>query len=1095
MLPVSSKLPPVIFIDEEKCINCHACIAACPVKFCNDGSGDHVTVNNDTCIGCGRCLSECTHDARRFIDDFERMQTDLADDEDIVAIVAPSIAANFPRQTLNFNGWLKSLGVDAVFDVSFGAELSTKSYVEYITKNKPDVVITQPCPAIVTYIELYLPELLPYLAPVDSPMMHTIKMIRRYYPQYEGHKIAVISPCIAKKREFAETGAGDYIIGYSTVRQYLDDTGDTLERYPATDFDNPDPERAVIFSTPGGLLRTLERWVPDIRTKTRKTEGNPGIYEYLKKLPDVIKAEKGMAPLLIDCLSCDMGCNGGPLTLVHDKSPDEIEYWVEKRSAEMRERYAMEDGGTDIRAIEKIIDEYWEDGLYNRNYIDLSQNADLKIPNEEEKWEIFRAMHKNSQDDIYNCSSCGYGRCENMAVAIFNGLNRPENCHHFLSSDREMARQKIIENEKRLKTILVTSIEGFMQVDTKENIIDINPAMASILGLPEDAVIGRSIFDFVDDNNAKKFRAQLQLRSKNIAGSYEVSLFRPDGSRVDCIFHATPLLDENGIRIGSFAMVSDITELKRAEEELRRHRNNLEKQVNERTKELDNANKQLIGANKKLIELDRVKSDFVSSVSHELRTPLTSVLGFAKIIQKRMETVLLPAITSDDPKVLRAIRQIGDNINIIVLEGERLTKMINDVLDLAKMEAGKLEWDMKPISAADIIERSIASTSSLFNEKGIDLITEIESDLPLVCGDTNRLIQVVVNLLSNAVKFTGEGTVTCKAALMDSEIHISVIDTGVGISKRDSAKMFNKFKQVGDTLTDKPKGTGLGLVISKEIIEYHNGQIWFDSEPGKGSTFTFSLPVSTAASPKVRTLDKSFILQHLKDHAGKMAEAQKDTRKKILVVDDDRHIREFIRQELEANSYTIVEAKDGFAAVEQVREQRPDLIVLDIMMPGMSGFDVSAVVKNDPLTMGITIIILSVMEERERGERLGVERYFTKPVNSVDLASEIDVLLHQENVKKKVIVVDKNVSLVKALSEIMRAQGYTVAEAFNGSEFMEKAREIKPDIVIADAEIADSQRIVNTLRFEKGMENVLFLLLGGKNNDSKIRPNITPEKQ
>lgn len=241
-------------------------------------------------------------------------------------------------------------------------------------------------------------------------------------------------------------------------------------------------------------------------------------------------------------------------------------------------------------------------------------------------------------------------------------------------------------------------------------------------------------------------------------------------------------------------------------------------------------------------EANEAKSTFLSTVSHELRTPLTSVLGFAKIINRRLQGKIFPLIQTDDPKIQRAIRQVKDNLEVVVSEGERLTGLINDVLDLAKIEAGKFEWDMKPLLPRDVLDRALAATSSLFDQKDLPLHKNIADNLTQVEGDRDRLIQVVINLISNAVKFTDEGAVTLNAFQENDQLVVSVVDTGMGIAPEDQPKVFEKFKQVGDTLTDKPKGTGLGLPICREIIEQHGGRIWVESEIGKGSTFSFSLP-------------------------------------------------------------------------------------------------------------------------------------------------------------------------------------------------------------------------------------------------------------
>ncbi|RIK59444.1 hypothetical protein DCC62_28660, partial [candidate division KSB1 bacterium] len=241
----------------------------------------------------------------------------------------------------------------------------------------------------------------------------------------------------------------------------------------------------------------------------------------------------------------------------------------------------------------------------------------------------------------------------------------------------------------------------------------------------------------------------------------------------------------------------------------------------------------------------QAKSDFLSNVSHELRTPLTSVLGFTKIIKNRLEEKLFPLLHNDDRKTQRLVDQVKENLNVVVVEGERLTTLINNVLDLAKIEAGKVEWNMETLAVPEIIERAAAATASLFESSGLKLIKDLDGDLPEIIGDRDKLIQVVINLISNAVKFTEKGEVACCAKRKDSEIVISVSDTGIGISTEDQPKVFEKFTQVGDTLTDKPKGTGLGLTICKEIVEHHGGRIWVESELGKGSTFSFALPVDT----------------------------------------------------------------------------------------------------------------------------------------------------------------------------------------------------------------------------------------------------------
>lgn len=262
----------------------------------------------------------------------------------------------------------------------------------------------------------------------------------------------------------------------------------------------------------------------------------------------------------------------------------------------------------------------------------------------------------------------------------------------------------------------------------------------------------------------------------------------------------------------------------------------LDIRVTERTAELEKAYEELK-------ELDRLKSDFLSTVSHELRTPMTSVIGFAKLTKKKLEKTVFPLVAEDE-KAARAISQVRENIDIIIGESERLTLLLNDVLDSAMLEAGKVEWNFVALSPHRLIERAVPVAAPPVEQKGLLLICEIASDLPPLRGDENRLLQVLVNLLANAVKFTERGQITLRAERQGEFVRFSVQDSGCGIAEKDQGKVFDKFKQIGDTLTDKPQGTGLGLSICQRIIQRHGGEIRLDSELGKGSTFSFTVPLA-----------------------------------------------------------------------------------------------------------------------------------------------------------------------------------------------------------------------------------------------------------
>ena len=448
----TGKYRSVISVDKEKCVNCQRCIAVCPVKMCNNGAGDHVAFDEKLCIGCGSCIEACTHGARKGIDDAELFFDSLKKGEKIVAIVAPAAIVSFRGKDLELNGFLKSLGVEAVFDVSFGAELTTKSYVEYIKNKNPDCVISQPCPALVSFIETYRPELIKYLAPADSPMLHCAKMIKEFYTKYTGYKIAAISPCYAKRREFDETGICDYNVTMRSIQNYMEEKNIRIDSFPKVEYENPAAERGVLYSTPGGLMRTAERFVPSISEKTRKIEGNPKVFHYLAKFSEANKNKKPCFTL-IDCLNCENGCNEGAGTTNKGMHLDEMESFVENRMHDRRSYWEQKGHSkkSALKKLNKAIDEFWKPGLYDRTYVDRSAyfHQKIKEPSQEEIQKIYRDMYKKTKADILNCGACGYEDCEQMAVAIYNGLNRPENCTHYTNILKDIMNEQHQEEVKQ----------------------------------------------------------------------------------------------------------------------------------------------------------------------------------------------------------------------------------------------------------------------------------------------------------------------------------------------------------------------------------------------------------------------------------------------------------------------------------------------------------------------------------------------------------------------------------------------------------------------------------------------------------------------
>lgn len=423
--------------------------------------------------------------------------------------------------------------------------------------------------------------------------------------------------------------------------------------------------------------------------------------------------------------------------------------------------------------------------------------------------------------------------------------------------------------------------------------------------------------------------------------------------------------------------------LKQSREQLERFNRELEEKVQERTRDLEIANRQLGEANKRLREVDELKSNFLSTVSHELRTPLTSIKAFAEI--------LLDNRGEDLETQIRFLNIIND-------ESERLSRLIGDLLDLSKIESGVMKWKFEALDIRETVRKSLEAISSLAAKKNIMIRTDFPETCPSVEGDPDRLVQVVTNLLSNAVKFTDEGGhIDVGGKSTADGLRVFVRDDGIGIPPEHLGKVFEKFLQV-DTAAARQRGggTGLGLAICKEIVEYHKGKVWLESELGKGSTFFFTIPF--AGPPPASAVESGTHRIPLTEDRAATAGAEEGTMdrarpRKVLVVDDEPHIREFLRYELLKEGFEVVEAANGEETIDLARRAQPDLITLDILMPGIDGFDILSILRHDERTSHIPVMMLSIVDDKEKGLRLGAVDYLVKPIQRKEFIDTLKKVL------------------------------------------------------------------------------------------------------
>ena len=422
------------------------------------------------------------------------------------------------------------------------------------------------------------------------------------------------------------------------------------------------------------------------------------------------------------------------------------------------------------------------------------------------------------------------------AAAIQNGLlyQQLEAHNRLLEAHVEARTAELRAERNRLDVILQNIVDGLVVTDPAGRILLVNPAFARIVSQAPEYIVGRSLRALFDaqalaDLVDRALTRPGQVYTTDIVGD---DLGTPGAvgqtfHALACVLSAPRDADDAGSDAGRYAGRSA-------------------KELGVITVLHDITHERAV---------DRMKTEFISMVSHELRTPLTSVLGFAKLISKSFEKDVASKFDADDRKGQRAVRRINENLQIIVNEGERLTRLINDVLDISKMEAGKVEWHMEQVAVERVIRSAVTAISSLAKQKGLPIRVRVADHLPAVQADPDRLTQVLTNLLSNAIKFTDAGQVELIArhvednpdgvepASRDGWVAVSVKDSGIGIAPENLSQVFEKFRQVRDVTPDRPKGTGLGLPICQEIIEQHGGRIWVESELGVGSVFTFVLPI------------------------------------------------------------------------------------------------------------------------------------------------------------------------------------------------------------------------------------------------------------
>ena len=600
--------------------------------------------------------------------------------------------------------------------------------------------------------------------------------------------------------------------------------------------------------------------------------------------------------------------------------------------------------------------------------------------------------------------------------------------------------QELSDANKFLDSVIENIPNMIFVKDAAElRFIRLNLAGEELLGFSRDELLGKNDFDFFPAEEAEQFVTadRRTLRDRHLVDIPEETIqTRAKGSR-HLHTKKIPILDANGEPAFLLGISEDITDAMLVREALRQAQ-----------EEADAAN--------------LAKSRFLASMSHELRTPLNAILGFSELLSDDK------AGQFDEATRSRFLESIHSS-------GTHLLQLINDILDLSKVEAGQMELHLQPVELGTVIADVRSTIEPLARMKAIVVNTDPFPEFTLI-ADRTKVRQMLLNLVSNAIKFTPRGgRIDIRVRRIELWVDIAVHDTGIGIAKEDLSRLFKEFQQLDAASGQRQEGTGLGLALTRRFAELHGGQVSVESEVGGGSTFTLRLPLQATAfaapePPTTVALPKA---------------AVDPRRPLVLVVEDNPHAAEILGRHLEAGGFRIELARTGPEALTMARDLKPVAITLDILLPEVDGWEVLNRLKADEATRNIPVVVVSVIDNPTLGRALGALDYFVKPVDGKALLSRLSQYTFTTKVRSEpvqVLVVDDEQANLDLMEALLKPAGFGVLRAGGGQEGIEVARSQLPNLILLDLMMPDVTGFdgVEALRTEESTRSIPVMILTSK---------------